>query len=476
MKNKAIFITLLSFILISCKEKGLNNSNILNKEKGSTTIIVDSITSNLNANKETNQLDSSLFSIPVQKKKYYLVQPKSNIKKGLDSLFQELNTKPQSFTLNTEESNFIEGKKGTLIYFPKDAFGDIKNVKVTLKESYSKSAYFFDCLSTQTAKGENLETAGMIEVKAYSMNNNKLNLVKGKSIKIHFPTKGKKKKGFRLFNEVLSKDGVIEWKYNLNGSLELKVLSVTLHAGNDLISFSARNAKLNFLNDNDRIIIHRRMDASFNNEFQLRVNTIVDSLLTYKIDGYEKDLEFHKTLRKVADNLKGPFIKHYPKLKKNSRVYFEFSNPDDTLFNLDYNKRFEIHFATKGNKNINDWELQRYILNSNKLGWINCDRFYNDQRQKVKLNITSLNKNETFMLYLKEANAAIRAVKGINMAVINNIPKGALGTLLGIKLMDGKVYVGKKNIKVSSKPIKQFKYEEIAIKNLDKEINKLSEF
>ena len=184
MKNKAIFITLLSIILFSCKEKV------------STAIIVDSIISNIDTNKENNQLDSSLFSIPVQKKKYYLVQPKYNIKRGLDSLFQVLSTKPQSFTLNTEESNFIEGKKGTLIYFPKDAFGNIKNVKVSLKESYSRSAYFFDCLSTQTTNGENLETAGMIEVKAYSLDNNELKLVKGKSIKIHFPTKGKKKKVF----------------------------------------------------------------------------------------------------------------------------------------------------------------------------------------------------------------------------------------------------------------------------------------
>ena len=174
--------------------------------------------------------------------------------------------------------------------------------------------------------------------------------------------------------------------------------------------------------------------------------------------------------------MKGPFIKHSPKLKENSRVYFEFSNPDDTLFNLDYNKIFEIYLKKKDEKKINDWELQRYILNSNKLGWINCDRFYKDQRQKVNLNINNVNKNETFMLYLKEANAAIRTVKGINTAVIKNLPKGALGTLLGIKLMDGKVYVGKKNIKVSSKPIKEFKYEEIAIKNLENEINKLAEF
>ena len=89
---------------------------------------------------------------------------------------------------------------------------------------------------------------------------------------------------------MLSKDDIVEWLYNLNGRPDLKVSGVTLHVGNDLMSFTARNAKLNFLNDNDRIIIHRRMDASYNNEFQLRVNTMADSLLTYKIDGYEQDL------------------------------------------------------------------------------------------------------------------------------------------------------------------------------------------
>ena len=62
MKNKAIFITLLSTILFSCKEKELN------KEKVSTAIIVDSIISNIDTNKANDQLDSFPFSIPVQKK------------------------------------------------------------------------------------------------------------------------------------------------------------------------------------------------------------------------------------------------------------------------------------------------------------------------------------------------------------------------------------------------------------------------
>jgi len=476
MKYKLLFAGLLSFLLFSCDERKLIQINTSNKEKISAFVNSDSSIVNIDTSKIKFQTDS--FVTPTEKDKtiYPEIHLKQNKKRGLDSLFLVLSTKPQFFVLNTREANIIEGKKGTVLYFPENAFGNIGEVKVSLKESYSNSSYLFNCLSTQTSEGENLETAGMIEIKAYSMSNKELSLTKGKSIKIGFPVKGKKKPGFRLFNELFSTDSIIEWENNLGKNNNLRVRSVTLYCQNDLIEFSTKRTSLDFLNKKDVETIKRRMDYSFSNEFPLRVNKIVDSLLTFKRDGYEEDLEFYKTLRKVSDNLKGPFVEYYPKLRENSRLYFRFSDLSDTVSNTEYNEKFLAYFAKEGFKNFKDWELERYILNSNKLGWINCDRFYNDPRQKVNLSIVSASENENFMLYLKETNSAVRAYQNGEKFFVRKMPKGALGTILGVRFNNGKIFIAKKNIRINAKPIDKFKYKEIAIGNLEAEINKLSEF
>ena len=242
------------------------------------------------------------------------------------------------------------------------------------------------------------------------------------------------------------------------------------------MSFYTGQNNLDYLSAKEVEILQRRMDVRFNTEFFMRTNKMVDSLMTFKRDGYEDDLEFYNILRKVSDNLKGKHTKLLPKLKENARVYFEFRDKNDTLSQKDYTERFEAFYGNRKDVKMDEWELQRYILSSNKLGWINCDRFYNDPRRKVQVNIVSKSKDETFMLYLKEANAAVRSIQTGKYSRFKGMPYEALGTIIGIKYENGKVYVAKKNIKVSSKPIENFRYKEVALTDLKDEINSLAKF
>ena len=344
MKIYTVLLFTLALALIACQEETSSNENITVTVKDDSIPAVQSIDTVVLDNDTSELKQDSISSRPKEKTahtptSFTLITPsisKPTIKTGLDSVFQVLSSEKQTFKINSEESNFIEGKEGTVLYIPQNAFGDIKNVKLTLKESYSKSSYLFNCLSTQTANGENLETAGMIELKAFNLKNEDIKLADGKSIKIHFPTNGKKEKGFRLFNEKLSKDSVIEWKYNINETPDIFVRTITYHVGNDLMSFYTGQNNLDYLSAKEVEILQRRMDVRFNTEFFMRTNKMVDSLMTFKRDGYEDDLEFYNILRKVSDNLKGKHTKLLPKLKENARVYFEFRDKNDTLSQKDY--------------------------------------------------------------------------------------------------------------------------------------------
>ena len=476
MKVQILVIAFFTFFLFSCKDKSQVNKESVNVaflSHSQPEINSDLVSSNQDSAKI--EIDTTETELVEKIKKVAFTTNKSipKVKRGLDSLFDLLSTKTQSFKINTEESNFIEGKEGTVIFIPNDAFGKLKNIKVTLKESYSKSSYLFDCLSTQTSKGENLETAGMVEVKAYTLDNKELALANGKSIKIHFPTNEQKKKGFRLFNEELSKDSVIEWKFNINGTPDMIIRELTFSSGGTLYSYGFKR-DIDFLTLKEIELLKRR--TAFYSEFPLRVNREIDSVLTFKRDGYEDDIEFFKVLRKIYTNLEGRHKKHQKTLEENSRLYIRLADKSDTLSRKDYKKRFEEFYANRKDVKIKDWELQRYILSSNKLGWINCDRFYNDPRRKVQVNIVSNSKNETFMLYLKDANAAVRAIKTNKYSRFNGMPYEALGTIIGVKYENGKVFLAKKNIKISSKPLEKFRYKEIALEKLSDEINKLAIF
>ena len=130
---------------------------------------------------------------PISKLKIQKVK-KIILKHGLDSIYEVLSSEKQIFNINTEESNFIEGREGTVLFIPKSAFGETTNVQSTLKESYSKDPYLFNCLSTQTTENQVLTTAGMVKIEAF-VDSKEVQLQSGKEITIHFPKKIQKIKG-----------------------------------------------------------------------------------------------------------------------------------------------------------------------------------------------------------------------------------------------------------------------------------------
>ena len=155
------------------------------------------------------------------------------------------------------------------------------------------------------------------------------------------------------------------------------------------------------------------------------------------------------------------------------RIYPMFSNGGIPFSNEEYKKRFIEKYGNGDEKKAKDFELRNYVLRTNQLGWINCDRFYNDPRTKVNLNILANSINEDYMLYFKEFQSAIRAKKVNKRSVIKEIPKGAQATLLGIKYEDGKIFLGKKDLKVSTKPIEKIRFKEVSFENLSDKIEEL---
>lgn len=267
----------------------------------------------------------------------------------------------QTFELSGNDS--IVGNEGTILFInPKDLefeTGESINgkVQIELSEYYSKSDILGMNLST-LCDGQLLETAGMIEVNAFSKNQ-KLKLKKNATVKIKFPT-NELSNDMELFNGEIS-NGTINWKSN----------------------------------------------------------------------------------RKTQINAAGLFFQ------------------DET---------FEAwEEAVEENYNA----LNYYILESKKLGWINCDKFY-----KLK-NITNINvKADTvgrpiISLVFTELNSIMSGYYNKDKFLFKNIPIGSDVNCLGMKKVNDKFYFGYQHIKIEPNMEIELKLHELTEKELKEKIQSI---
>jgi hypothetical protein len=185
----------------------------------------------------------------------------NNNKQSDNSYEHFLNTiKPQKevFEIPSNSDITLEGKKGTVISFPKNAFVSADgraiegNVKIELTEFYSITDFFSDKLST-TSNGNLLTSGGMVYLKVMK-DTTEITLKKGVDIEIAFP-KAYEKRYYTFYGERLA-DGSINWQSDKRQLAENREQPEDLGAtfsddGSELIvtderTANERNAKLQY--------------------------------------------------------------------------------------------------------------------------------------------------------------------------------------------------------------------------------------
>ena len=402
---------------------------------------------------------------------------KKNSKTEWGYLLKTLRTKVQKFTINASEDNIIQGKEGTQVLIPKNTFNSGEEITLKLKESYSKSSYLFDCLSTQTDSGDLLETAGMIELKAYS-GSEEIQLNEDKEVTIKFPIKGEKKGDFNLFNQSLRKDSIVEWKLYPNGKDGFCLFEIDIKAGLDHVHLKGNRKELTFLTQKEKDLMARRMQNSISQRFPLLCASKKNKKITFSSRFYEKDKTFYEILSKIANNLDYLGFNIKNKLKADMTINFTFGNPNSDIDIKKYNTI--IAERDKLNKFEQRKRLQElysfYTLTSNKLGWINCDRFPNNSNKLINMNILAETKYEKFIFYIKEFNGALQPFQKKRTFQIKNIPENLLGVIIALKYENKKIYISRKKVKSSLKTIKGFDYEEVSLGQIENKIEEMAKF
>ncbi|MFK7950917.1 MAG: energy transducer TonB [Saprospiraceae bacterium] len=519
--NLPLITSFLILLIIACKNETITTENQRNQITGNTAEqFAETITEtktqkpekteNLNSTNETQTKSPSIISKKIIKKipqketkkttAFEFPQFGGGIGSGKPKSVYEMafrSQKTQEFKVSHKEVKTIYGEQGTSITIYPNAFvyensgkAVDKSITIKLQEYYKLSDILKAKLTTQTTKGELLETAGMIHIEAFA-NGQKLQLKDGKAIDIGFPYE-QFKDGMELFEGVKNEDKSVLWEaMNIEPEESDEIFQVVermpLFQGCDDPNKSFEEQRqcsdeqlMNFVYQQIRyptiarengiqgkVIIQFiiEKDGSISN-VQIARNpgagmgeevTRVVGLLPNFVPGYQSG----KPVR-VAFNL--PIRFRLEGAGFGSDTTYAFNNPlDSATLNQKFQNTATVNTATKG-------EIQRYVFSSTTLDWINCDRFKRMKgSEKTRLLASkSFKKEGDVMLIFHSIKSVINNYSNASGKVtFQAIPKGEKVTLFALDFKMGKFYVAKQEATITPNLNVDLDFEEVTLAKLD---------
>jgi hypothetical protein len=149
--------------------------------------------------------------------------------------------------------------------------------------------------------------------------------------------------------------------------------------------------------------------------------------------------------------------------------------PPDYRSNERYNQLFKEKYNSFENKNItsmNDAELQYYVFSASKLGWINCDFFWDIQDKKIDyiVKVDPKSKPDVKLIF-KKARSIMPGIVDGDKCVFKNVPTNQDVKIVSISYRGSKPLLAVSETKTNTTVFDKFDYQEFSIKNLDSSLN-----
>lgn len=133
-----------------------------------------------------------------------------------------------------------------------------------------------------------------------------------------------------------------------------------------------------------------------------------------------------------------------------------------------YSNIGDVFFQT----NKNEAGLDNYLLSSGSLGWINCDRFYDDDTEKMEIVVsvdTAL--HPSVRLVFKNIQSVMSGYADENGKIrFEGIPQGSEVSLVAYSIVDNKPYMALKNIAVTANSEEKMLLTETSKKWMEREL------
>lgn len=334
----------------------------------------------------------------------------------------------------------IECKLGTKLFFPPGIFvypsgeavsGD---VRLVVEECYNLNDMLAAKLST-TAGDRRLETAGMIQLHAYA-GSKKLKLADGARYNIYFPVEENRKEDFELFYGSRNEQGIIDWRLEeqsdpISESIILaepiindcfvQISASQYRCGNHIREMDYFNWPLqNGQNLNQWFVSNFNPDAAMLDDFCAR-RMYAQLAFRLNVDGTLKDYYIAHSSRVDYDRLLAATLqtmppidmeKFMPKYTEDHTCILSFGRQQESSsgqFMERFKKRFDYADPDKKLEAVATEDLNYYVFSSTELGWINCDRFIQEEVPLVDFTVDAAGCENTSVSMVFDKDKSILA-------------------------------------------------------------------
>lgn len=407
----------------------------------------------------------------------------------LGELLEKIQKNAEVFTIDNKRDTVIKAKEGTVIFIPSNSFNTNEPVVFEIREFYKYSDMIANGLTT-LSDGRQLVTGGMIHLSAK---------VKGKEVAIN------PMKEIRAFIP------------NITTADSMQIFEGVKTAIMDKIQTnSVANEKINWR------LTKVRIDSPVSKTF-IRAIDLRDDLLDYTVNYrgktravfrmsqqslYSKD-ELKAILKKKHGDyydkiiVRKPWTRNLIFKKKEDVSDEEYGfvqnswgvgdtaellpgtvkiyklTPIDTVYrivrwiNIGYRDVQRPVFPQGTLSNIGE----KYSIGINKLGWINCDRFYNYEGRKSDFIVDLKDSSHNYITYLVFENfKSIMQGGGTgNYAVFPNVPLGQPVKVISMGIKDGKTVATVKSTTTSTAILKELSFESTSFTTLKSSLQTLDD-
>lgn len=437
----------------------------------------------------------------------------------LITFFKTVKKTPQIIEVNTEKDFKVTCREGTILTIPAKSFVDVKTGKLArgkinleVIEYYKLSDMLLGNLTTKS-DDKQLETGGMLCLEA-NKRGTRLKLKPGRKIQMIFNNKGKT--NMQLFSGEENDEGV-NWKLENkaeDNSLSIKDVPVVKLMEEDVtvhfqsIEYVPIYPGCESENNNDRRkcmsdavdkLVKRKFNTSIAENLSLSGKQRIYSSFEIDEKGNIGKISVRAPAKQLGDETIRilelipqlvPGKQNNKPVKTSYNLVFTITLEGETVssnnsvtvksdrrFTESFEKRVDSIKATNGIlATISNNDIQRYSFSSSNLGWINCDRFVNSKKSKVKFKLKIKDtKGTNVKLVFKNISSILPSKKNADEFDFGNIPIDEEVVVIAIKKTKDKLFLAKEETTIKAKPKLNLEFKEVSIQELKKELENLSD-
>ena len=443
----------------------------------------------------------------------------TDTKMSVPDIYKHFDKQPQLFSIRTNRDTTIVCKEGTSFKIKANSFISEKSgkevsgiVQIAVKEYYKISDIILSNLST-TSGDQILETGGMIHITAKADNENCI-LKQGNTIEIGFPYSNKKD-DMALFNGDW-KNNKIDWKIANTTTINKEVVITVEKSEREEEVFvvveempefpGGTNALRKYIEQNTQYPYSSLKDRI---EGKVSVNFVVDRF------GSANNFRIARGLNSALEKAAIYALRQMPTWKPGMQrgkpvsvsytvpVYFTLKDSvltaeeirkaktfEEKIKDLKYDSKsrsyiIENKFIKDFEKNVKEDNLQeitvfdvdRYVFSASQLGWINCDRFVDNNIPKVNFSLKIDGQGETIVnVVFHRYKSILPGIIEPNQISFKNVPMGEKITIVALKSVNNKILLAVKETVITDKEETDLVFQPVTMDLLKKEMEKLNKF